>query len=92
MNIIKRYELIPTNGRKSFYGKARVEEYEDGSKTLFSYETPIITKKANGELVPHYTGRKFGPTTGSHCIEFCGLNKNGYRKLLKANGMKFVNE
>lgn len=25
-NTIKTYELIPKNGRKSFYGKAKVEE------------------------------------------------------------------
>lgn len=92
MTVVNRYELSPTNGRKSFYGKAMVQEYEDGSKTLFSYATPIITQRKNGELVPHYTGRKYGSTTASHVKAFCGITKDGYRKLLKANGMKFAGE
>lgn len=91
MTVTNSYELIPTNGRKSFYGKAIVQEYEDGSSTLFSYATPIITKKGD-KLIPHYTGRKYGSTTASHVKSFCGIDKDGYRKLLKANGMKFAGE
>lgn len=48
---MKSYELIPTDGRKSFYGKAVVQIAADGSETLYSYNTPIIKRTASGELV-----------------------------------------
>lgn len=34
---MKKYELTPTNGRKSFYGKAFIEVDDYGVETLFSY-------------------------------------------------------
>lgn len=38
----KRYELKPLEGQqKSFYKKAYIEEYENGDKILYSYDTPI---------------------------------------------------
>lgn len=42
---MKKYELIPNNGQKSFYGKAIVEVDQNGNETLYSYNTPIIKKK-----------------------------------------------
>lgn len=45
---MKRFELIPTDGRKSFYGKAIVEVDKAGNETLYSYNTPIIKKKKTG--------------------------------------------
>ena len=53
---MKRYELIPTNGRKSFYGKAVVEVAQDGTETLYSYNTPIIKRLISGELVRLWDG------------------------------------
>lgn len=41
---MKKYELTPKNGRKSFYGKAFVEVDDNGVETLFSYLTPIIKR------------------------------------------------
>lgn len=41
---MKKYELTPKNGRKSFYGKAFVEVDDYGVETLFSYLTPIIKR------------------------------------------------
>lgn len=76
---MKRYELIPTNGRKSFYGKAIVEVAPDGSETLYSYNTPIIKKTAAGELVKLWDG--WTATTGTHIQAFCGLNKAAYMAL-----------
>lgn len=70
-----RTELTPTNGRKSFNGKAKVEIHENGSETLFSYGTPIISLK-NGVLTRHYEG--YTSTTGNHIISFCGLHKKEY--------------
>lgn len=73
------YELIPNNGRKSFYGKAVVETYSDGSAILFSYNTPIIKRDRKGNLTRLYAG--WSATTGRHIAAFCGLNKAGFMAL-----------
>ena len=72
-------ELMPDDSHKSFYGKAIVRENEDGSETLLSYGTEIITREADGTLVPLYNG--WTATTGRHVKAFCGLNKDAYFKL-----------
>lgn len=76
---MRKYELIPNDGRKSFYGKAVVEVADDGSETLYSYGTPIVKKTANGELVKLWNG--WSATTGRHIKAFCGLNKAAYMAL-----------
>lgn len=73
------YELIPVNGQKSFYGKAVVETYTDGSAVLFSYNTPIIKRTLKGELVRLWAG--WSATTGKHIKAFCGLDKAGFTAL-----------
>ena len=74
-----RTELIPDNGRKSFYGKAVVDTLDDGSQVLYSYNTPIIKKYPNGELKRLYDG--WSATTGRHIKAFCGLDKKGFLNL-----------
>lgn len=76
---MKHYELIPTDGRKSFYGKAIVTIDEDGTETLSSYNTPIIKRTVSGELVKLWDG--WTSTTGRHIKAFCGLNKAQYMSL-----------
>lgn len=76
---MKRYELIPHDGRKSFYGKAIVEVAQDGTETLYSYNTPIIKRLVSGELVKLWNG--WSATTGRHIAAFCGLNKVEYMSL-----------
>lgn len=76
---MKRYELIPHDGRKSFYGKAIVEVAQDGTETLYSYNTPIIKRLVFGELVKLWSG--WSATTGRHIAAFCGLNKAEYMNL-----------
>lgn len=76
---MKRYELIPHDGRKSFYGKAIVEVDKDGTETLYSYNTPIIKRLVSGELVKLWSG--WSVTTGRHIAAFCGLNKAEYMNL-----------
>lgn len=73
------YELTPTDGRKSFYGKAQVIINEDGSKTLYSYNTPIITRTATGQLVRLWDD--WTATTGRHIKAFCDLNKAQFTAL-----------
>ena len=36
---MRKYELIPADGRKSFYGKAVVIVADNGTETLYSYGT-----------------------------------------------------
>lgn len=76
---MKKYELIPNNGQKSFYGKAIVEVDQNGNETLYSYNTPIIKKNAAGDLVKLWEG--WTTTTGRHIKAFCGLSKAEYQKL-----------
>lgn len=76
---MKMYELIPTDGRKSFYGKAKVVIGSDGSETLYSYDTPIIKRDKAGKLSRLYAG--WSATTGRHIKAFCGLNKAEFFQL-----------
>lgn len=75
----KIYELHPIQNQKSFYGKALVKVDENGTETLYSYNTPIISKSTNGELKRLWFG--FSSTTGKHIKAFCGLNKAEFEKL-----------
>lgn len=77
---MKRYELMPTNGRKSFYGKAFVEVDDYGVETLFSYLTPIIKRFPNGTLKRLYDEAP-SLTTCTHIKSFCGLTKREFMAL-----------
>lgn len=76
---MKAYELTPTDGRKSFYGKAVVMVEDNGTETLYSYGTPIVKRLASGELVKLWEG--WTATTGRHIQAFCGLNKAAFMSL-----------
>lgn len=76
---MKKYELIPTDERKSFYGKAVVIVEDNGTETLYSYDTPIIKRLVSGELVKLWDG--WTATTGRHIHTFCGLNKAAFMSL-----------
>lgn len=76
---MKRYELIPIDGRKSFYRKAVVEVDDVGNETLYSYGIPIIKRLHSGELEKLWNG--WSATTGRHIAAFCGLNKSEYMNL-----------
>ena len=75
LKIASVYELIPTNGHKSFYGKAKVKVFEDGSEILQSFDTDIIERTPNGRLYLLCDESKLSMTTCSHIKSFCGLNK-----------------
>lgn len=72
-------ELKPTNGRKSFGGKAYVQIDDKGNQTLLSYGTPIIRKDKKGKL--HRLWNDWSGTTGTHIKSFCGLDKKAFMKL-----------
>ena len=75
---MRKYELIPTDGRKSFYGKAIVV-CNGGVDTLYSYGVKIATKTATGHIIRHWDG--WTATTGRHIKAFCGMNKTEFTKL-----------
>lgn len=64
---MKKYELIPTDGRKSFYGKAVVFEKDNGEKILQSYNTEVC-KITSGEFVRLWSG--YSATTMRHVNSF----------------------
>ena len=76
MNI---YELKPTTNQKSFYGKAQVIVSSDGTQFLKSYETIVLKRKPDGELVRSWDG--WSATTGKHIAAFAGINKKEYLAL-----------
>lgn len=75
----KIYSLTPTNGRKSFYEKARVHIYPDGSEILFSYGTSVLRKNSNGTFIRLWDG--WSCTTGVHIKSFSNLSKKEFMQL-----------
>lgn len=73
-------ELSPIQGQqKSFYSKAKIRRNDDGSETLYSYNTPIIKRDKEGKLWRIWDG--YSMTTGRHIRAFCGLNKKQFDAL-----------
>ena len=64
---MKKYELNPTNGRKSFYKKAMVIEADNGDIELRSYET-IVARIRNGNFERLWSG--YSATTMNHINSF----------------------
>ena len=65
MNI---YELLARyDARKSFYGKAKVLELDNGTKQLLSYDT-IVGEIRNGKYIQLWEGKS--QTTTRHIKEF----------------------
>ena len=77
---MKMYDLIPNNGRNSFYGKAKVAFLDDGKEVLYSYNTPIVERSSDGTLKRLYFAEP-SMTTCAHIKSFCGLDKKGFLKL-----------
>ena len=66
---MKIFELIPTNGRKSFYGKAKVIEHENGIVSLMSYTTVVCSiDTRKHEFIRHWDG--YSLTTMQHINTF----------------------
>lgn len=77
---LSKYELMPLNGRKSFYGKAIVYRDENGDEILYSYGTKILARnQRTGELTRFWDD--WSLTTGNHIRSFCGLDKKGFLAL-----------
>ena len=76
---MQTYELTPTDGRKSFYSKAIVVIDNDGTETLYSYNTPVIRRWTEGKLERLWDG--WSATTGRHVKAFCGISKKEWDKM-----------
>ena len=73
------FALQPNGSRKSFYGKAIVKVYSDGTQILQSYQTDVLKRSANGTFERLWFG--WSATTGSHIRAFAGLNKKEFEAL-----------
>ena len=80
---MRRYELIPNDSHKSFYGKAYVQVDGWGRETLYSYDTAIIRRDVDGSLTRIWGG--WSATTGRHIAAFCGLNKREFMAMRYTN-------
>ena len=64
---MKEFNLIPTDGRKSFYNKAVVIEKDNGDIELRSYNT-IVARIRNGKFERLWRG--YSATTMRHINSF----------------------
>lgn len=65
---MRTYELTPTDGCKSFYGKAVVIEKDSGEIVLLSYNTEVCKITSGGEFVRMWDG--YSATTMRHVNSF----------------------
>ena len=75
---MRKYELIPADGRKSFYGKAVVIVEDNGENVLQSYNTEVCKVTNNGEFVRLWGG--YSATTMRHInsfLQFVGIAGGG---------------
>ena len=79
MQLDSVYELMPTNGRKSFYGKAKVKVYDDGTKVLQSYNTDMMKITPDGKKIR--LTDVWSMTSGNHIASFAGINKKEFFNL-----------
>ena len=68
---MRKYELIPNDGRKSFYGKAVVIVKDNGEKVLQSYNMEVCKITSGGEFVRMWSG--YSVTTMRHVNAFLSL-------------------
>lgn len=81
------YELTPRyDSRASFYGKARVEIREDGTKMLWSYNTHVASIKPDTKPMVFDL---YSATTTRHIKEFLkqnGFNAENSKQIIKDYG------
>lgn len=71
-NCNSEVELVPDNGRRSFYGKGTMLLGKNGYRFCRSYRTIVAMATPNGSLVRVWNG--YSPTTMSHISSFCVTN------------------
>lgn len=65
---MKQFDLPCFDGRKSFYGKAKVIEHDNGTKELQSYNTIVCKLNPDGEFIKTWDGSTM--TTNRHIKSF----------------------
>ena len=82
------FDLVPVDGRKSFYGKARVFRFNDGTAFLKSYDTNVARRDPDGSLhrlVGSMNGWRGAEavtaTTMRHIRAFCGITRDEWLKM-----------
>lgn len=53
---MKKYVPTPIDGTKSFYGKCYVTVDDDGTETVYSYDTKVMSKTPDGVLHRYWKG------------------------------------
>lgn len=77
--LLRKYALMPNDSHRSFYGRAIVRVYDDGTEVLHSYNTDVMSRKPDGTLVRHWDD--WSATTGRHVIAFAGIRKAEWDKM-----------
>ena len=78
INAERVFDLPCFDNRKSFYGKAKVIEKDNGEKVLQSYNTEVCKIGSNGEFVRLWGG--YSVTTMRHVnsfLSFFGISGGG---------------
>ena len=65
---MREFDLPCFDSRKSFYGKAKIIEQDNGTKQLKSYNTIVCELKPNGEYIKVWPGST--RTTNRHIKSF----------------------
>ena len=78
VKVVNVYEVCPVENQKSFYGKAKVFELENGMRVLKSYDTFVLIRDGD-KFMRLWNG--WGLTTGKHIYSFCGMRKKDFDKL-----------
>lgn len=90
------YALCPRySSRKSFYGKAMIEETENENvkdEKLYSYGTLVARYTIIGGIKNYFYFGHYSSTTTSHQKEFfkqCGLSDKEIKKIFKEGILKY---
>ena len=70
MDHAKKFYLVPTDNRKSFYGKCYVLEIGNFA-TLYSYDTKIMEFDTSTRKVTKFNAYNYSMTTRRHQKAFC---------------------
>jgi len=80
MKVLLINDLIPNNGRRSFYGKAKVLKAKNYN-LLRSYDTIVCGVDANGNIHRYFDIRSKTNTTCAHLKSFLGCAYKNYWNL-----------
>lgn len=94
--MIRKYDLnTKFSTRKSFYGKAKIEE-QNGYRNLYSYDT-LIASIDNKNKLSYLTDNTehYSTTTCTHLKEFClqnGIEYLGKQKMIEFSIKNNINK